>query len=749
VEWSNKEFQNRLNSDEIARKEYMERFGCRNCVVSPNGFQFEYSDKGISHKGKFVTPTNFPSECLFFATEDGIKVILPDGAVLEKISSTDGVTIKTDYGGATLPNGVKINGILDFEKGVPVVRAGNSVIYGEYVIDQLLSNNDVYIFSQQPSQSSIYNDKNYVVINDQELTINSIPGSKIGLEIMPGNELFNTFKNSLPDLKDSLKIIVSDGDRIEVKSREDEDRVPLLKHISSEHGKTIIENGELPIELDKDGIRMQTGKLNEFYESVAYPESIEEAQKLFEKRKESVALEIESDSEKAKNLILRVGSANTFEFYEKSEKSPRLIFDSYGFPISDRISDNLFQSVDDLTLKYPNIYFEDQGASPFLVQAVNKWLEEHKPRVIKKITLHPGLKTAADYDKQMILGESMIRLTYIPERTTRVNIYESLDHEYTHLIIHYLTIEGEDEIIESLETEIEKLELEISKLPLNSLDKTELEQELKYLKEKRRKKLGFDKDLTLEESSLRRIDKKIEHYTKLTEEHLKNNPEKVNKEFNQIKDHLNSLTSEEKEELYELAELFLNTYKNRWYESQKYTYLDYDEDISGEKLISDVEASIDQILTGKKPDIEIFAIRGILTFSGQKSRNPRINEMRLQGNRLTKAIEQTIGMGSYSIRTYENYLGRDELGEEFLSTFVDKEDTKITQYINSQDEFVREINLVRLQMSYDIEAINEERYLKLMNSQTPGCTTGNCFCDVNPGKCGKCLEYVRGCDEDA
>ena len=112
------------------------------------------------------------------------------------------------------------------------------------------------------------------------------------------------------------------------------------------------------------------------------------------------------------------------------------------------------------------------------------------------------------------------------------------------------------------------------------------------------------------------------------------------------------------------------------------------------------------------------------------------DELYSLGLEVGDALKETTGIKSF-------YYLTDPF--EFSAGLVDSSDIDLSNIIiNPPSGFVRYMTLTRIQISYDSGTIPKERYLNLMNSQTPGCTPGNCFCDI-PGNCGRCKIYMKVC----
>ncbi|MAE42442.1 hypothetical protein CMO93_01610 [Candidatus Woesearchaeota archaeon] len=663
--------------------------------------------QGVAGFGSRVANVGFKQGSRIYYDPNKKEVVVDEDTVITEIGENFEGTINTNGKETLLPNAVPINGKLSFMvidgKQAAYVEAGDRLKYGKYEFHKLP--NDVYILSDKPPE----NFKNaYVVIKDGNLAGGKTQsGTSIKLRVLPGNELFNTFKTwglssteidpktgrpihaeSGPDKKDHLVINVKNGDGFEVEDRGEE--TPLFTHISSASGETEISDGEIPITLTQQGIHLDVGPSSDFYRNMGKILPNEEYLAHIEKLKESVAMEIVSDAVNAKNMVLRIGSANSFVFYDKQEDSPRLIFDSAGLPVSKLKRDNQIQTVFDLWREFHGMDFEYRGGSPFLIQTAYYWLKKDylgavSQNKIKDVVLNPGQTTFAN-SGMISIGEMTMRRPYVGHRYYDSQ-FQILDHEYTHvsdIALGELESKGRDEI--------SYLVGDVAGYPLYA------------------------------------------HYEQLMnqmENGLRRNPESVNGVLGSMHQYLQDLSPEERKQLQQDAKLFFDSRNPE-------TYFDMYEDptkISGERLLSDLQKSLKGMLEGKYDGpYEHWQVQdSILAFSLDEIRNPTLDAL---SRDLTTALENTIGIEIY-------YSLRNPY--EFSATLADRPDEKIAKWINFGNGFVKGITLERLQIGYDSGSFSTERYVGLMNSQTPGCTPGNCFCDI-PGNCGKCLVYKRVCE---
>ncbi len=282
----------------------------------------------------------------------------------------------------------KVKG-LSFNDGKIFVKKGDTAEIGTYHISS--DKNDVIIFFD-PKVSP---DGNSVLISDKKIAISTIKTGTVKVQPQLGNKLFNMLMRKyehdrnndpipgkfslVPDDLDSLEISVSNGDSLEVESREDIVKTPLLKHKDG-GGSTIIDTGKMKISINK-------GKLK-----VTPPEPIYGFDGLIV-IKNSVAFELVSDSFKE---TLRTSSSNRFILLNNGKE---IAGNNLGLRVSDQIEFNLLKGIDDLKISNPKLKFTvskgmGDRVSPNIIQLLEEWLED-KPEIEKyldviSITLKRG-----------------------------------------------------------------------------------------------------------------------------------------------------------------------------------------------------------------------------------------------------------------------------------------------------------------------------------------------------------------------
>ena len=350
----------RVDSDK-----YLRDLRCIGCSFSRGDQDIRFSGEGITHpNGDYVSiPGNYPSGTLFIATEYVIEVLIPEGTSSIDIPSTDDVTIDTKEKEIVLSDGTKISGRLSYKDGQAYVKAGDELVIGTRRI--LQTDNDVNIYLNVPFDASGHEDESYYYAGDKDMLIHSKAGESVKIEILAGDELFNTFKWRLkrdeegeyvleddkivseivPDERDNLKFEVSNGDALKIVDRKEheiafitkEDKIPLIDHIPSEGGFTSISSGRLSFNIEDNELTMGT------------PTPIEESLLKEGVKFESVAFQLRSPALRKTNpegemvdFALRVNSGNLFDIISSDRAEERITYNSYGLKLSDSVWDNLY-----------------------------------------------------------------------------------------------------------------------------------------------------------------------------------------------------------------------------------------------------------------------------------------------------------------------------------------------------------------------------------------------------------------------
>lgn len=232
---------------------------------------------------------------------------------------------------------------------------------------------------------------NYVAISDQGLDIGTTKEGIVNVNPLSGNLLFNMIKREyekdedgkpikdkftwVSDDRDALSITVKEGDGLEVYSREDQGKTPLLKHHDG-GGKIEVRSGRIVLQMEK-GELVDLSRENLVVEELPAGGDVKSLPE-----KNSAAFEFLSDSPEMAETI-RTSSSNRFQMLDgKGEVRYK---DDYGLKVSNSIEDNALKTKDDLTVRYPKIKFsidsdtEDyQDITPNMAQFYDEWMK-HNP----------------------------------------------------------------------------------------------------------------------------------------------------------------------------------------------------------------------------------------------------------------------------------------------------------------------------------------------------------------------------------
>lgn len=192
---------------------------------------------------------------------------------------------------------------------------------------------------------------NCLKIADKTLEALSAQKNNFLLQILPGNEIFNSnkynyedgIKTRIADENDFLRITLYDGAGFKAENREQENLVPLVEQ-TREEGGISFSNGRNYINLDKEGFKIAASPL------FRGEEKAEGGFHLIELRKESIALKISSLT-KGKLII---NSANQFKLMKDNKE----IMNSFpGGEINENFDDNMVQTIEDLKGRWPETKF--------------------------------------------------------------------------------------------------------------------------------------------------------------------------------------------------------------------------------------------------------------------------------------------------------------------------------------------------------------------------------------------------------
>ncbi len=386
-------------------------------------------------------------------------------------------------------DGIKLSGVRAGVASLSIEKKGYFLERGvaDYKKIRLTAENErgsVLIGNLDEDLSSY--DKNWVKIKDGGLEINSVLKKQINLEVLPGNELLNTFQfqvkrddegefvldesgglipEIVPDNRDNLKFEISNGDDLKIIGREDQNKIPLVIHNPSESGSTIIENGRL-------SFRIEGGEFK-----IGVPKTIEESLLIEEAKFESVAFQLKTSS--LKDHELRINSGNMYEILSPDQVESPITFNSKGFRLSDSIDDNLYtQTLDYLRTKYPDIVFyvsSKEGGiykepSPQVIQLLDQWFAEDLKRTefFEEVAFTEVFNSAAGY-KYLMLGEGAYDLYATKQIRDVNNPLQILTHEFEHEMDWHITFDEEERLKEFERTDKTARELSRATKQQNNL----------------------------------------------------------------------------------------------------------------------------------------------------------------------------------------------------------------------------------------------------------------------------------------
>lgn len=360
---------------------------------------------------------------------------------------SDQITLHSKQGSTA-----KVNGI-SFKDGQAYVKQGTTARVNDYEI--IADKNPINIYFH----TFVKSNGNYVAISDLGLDIGTTKAGEVKVKILPGNKLFSTVKwdystnppTVIPSQHDTLTITAENGDSIQVLSRIDEGKTPLINHHDG-NGQTTIESGRMNFRIDK-------GKL-----LITPPKAFEGSSGPIDMHN-SVAFELTSDSKQMDNNILRTSSSNRFILLNQGKK---IASNNMDLDVSNTIEANMMKSIKDLTAKYPAIKFDfahdrDDGLSTpedyeditaNMAQVVNQWLKD-KPGIENYIhAINFGTEnTAVGSLFDMGVGERLIEQAGIETIREENNAFDILNHEFIHVLD--FIIENKEHILQNAQPNAE------------------------------------------------------------------------------------------------------------------------------------------------------------------------------------------------------------------------------------------------------------------------------------------------------
>ncbi len=454
-----------FDHDKVNSDKYGKDMGCVNCHIRIDGQQFSeddfdslnqativkvtYSKDGIKHSnGDFVSiPGTYPEGTTFQIVENKIEIILPPSTKEINVPKNNDVSVDTT-GKFVVFGDNTFNGKLSFKQGQAYVKAGDEVRVNNYNIPNYDGKSDVNIYFNPTEKPK----GNYVAISEDGLGIGSTKGNSVNVRPLPGNELFNMVKRDystkpptlVPSEEDTMEITASDGDGLEVKSRADVGKTPMIEH-HNDGGTVNIETGRLEVEIGKNF-------------NVKFPRPLNDQNKGSINSESSVAFELTSDG----NMegVFRTSSSNRFEHLVDGKP---VLSRSQGLEVSDSIAVNMMKTTADLQAKYPKIKFQkpsdDKENKIFnyneitanMAQVWDQWLGD-KPGIDKYLTDVEFVthNNAYALKSTITAGERAMDSATRNDKPVRDhNVLGTLDHEFVHIMDDYVLSRVEQVNIET------------------------------------------------------------------------------------------------------------------------------------------------------------------------------------------------------------------------------------------------------------------------------------------------------------
>ncbi len=365
-----------------------------------------------------------------YKDRDKIIVLRPSDITLVTISTQDSFTIPDASLYTSDGSSHKIY-FLSFKDG----RA--------YISPEDLGRIDTYNFERSTKPILVYFDPgltpagNGVAITKEGLKISSAEDSKIKINVLSGNQLFNLVKRDYsttpPTLvaseDDTLSISISNGDSLDVVSRASEGKTPLIYHHDGA-GETKIETGRLEIQFYK-------GQLN-----IIPPSAFKDGEPI--DYHNSAAFELISDSPKMEQTI-RTSSSNRFILLQDGKQ---IAGNNMGLRVSDNIEPNMIKTEEDLKAKYLIHFKSFKTITANLAQLTDEWLED-KPGIKKyifSINFDDLSNNAGVGVSTMVIGEKIVDPATFAESSIRglVSPLELLDHEFVHILDNYVRLSRDE-----------------------------------------------------------------------------------------------------------------------------------------------------------------------------------------------------------------------------------------------------------------------------------------------------------------
>jgi len=433
--------------------------------------------QGAKITGTILQATTGAGESIELSSKQGWELTLTDkGEILvtrphvinrNQIANTDAFTL-TENVDLVLEDGTTIKQIknISFKQGKAYVKKGKEATVDAYHL--YAKENEVTLYFNELPESQ----ENYFSILPEGISIGTTESGLVHVDPQPGNKLFAMVKRNyatlppslVPDDRDTLSIQVSDGDGLQVTSREESGFTPLITH-QDKNGAVQIRTGRMAFHLEYGKILVSQSKPLPF-------------DKPLEEIPSSVAFELTQGA-----TTLRTSSSNRFVLLRSDTE---IAGTNMGLRVSNSIDVNSMKTREDLQFKYPALTFaikdvdaeiqqietalqeiaegklealltlglvprlehlktiKIQKVSSNLVQFIDEWLEQNTERA-KKIT---GFVFDGDFNAaagggeetgKFVFGERLVDASTLLEHPIRGRTPSQIvDHEYAHLLDNYI-----------------------------------------------------------------------------------------------------------------------------------------------------------------------------------------------------------------------------------------------------------------------------------------------------------------------
>jgi hypothetical protein len=258
------------------------------------------------------------------------------------------------------------------------------------------------------------------------------------LDFEPGHEILNN------DKLDKFYTAIGPGNYLKIEERSKNGLIPKLTHKSGEEKQfTYLANDNFGMNIQENGFNFNPKLIDH---SIKFP--------FYDNPYQSIAMEIEFDSDKI-NQKIKINPYRQFVILSKDDEE-LVTFNKHNLPISNKLSDNYIQDLNQLRNKYPTMNFtinstasylkyefdqyntEDQ-IPPYLIYLTDLYLTQNPEALedVKIIELFDSDTAYALADSKMGFGRTILEtegdsFTIIPIREI-TNPLKIIEHEHEHV----------------------------------------------------------------------------------------------------------------------------------------------------------------------------------------------------------------------------------------------------------------------------------------------------------------------------